>query len=129
MIKLGLQNRRPNKTMDNTQENFSNVKLEDEEDIDYSLKVSSIVNENKREEDKIGSDFAEIISSAINKVTTYMDNRLAIAKAREGIAYGLQEEGHVPPFLRFQLSCKPEVGDKDTYLELQTLWEEKSGGI
>ena len=34
-----------------------------------------------------------------SKVTTVMDIRLAISKAREGIiAYGLQEEGHIRLF-------------------------------
>ncbi|VDI34227.1 Hypothetical predicted protein [Mytilus galloprovincialis] len=58
-----------------------------------------------------------------------MDTRLAIAKAREGLAYALQTEGNIPPFCRINLSCRPDVSSKTIYRELQEMWITKESAI
>lgn len=110
----------------NTQEQFATLQ---EDDIDFSLAVTDIKGAEKREEDKTGDDFAGIISTAIKELRAKMDIRLAIAKAREGLAYGLQEKDNIPPFCRIQLSCRPDLLDKSIFLELQEKWNQKEDSI
>jgi hypothetical protein len=50
-------------------------------------------------------------------------------KARERLAYALKEGNNVPPFCRIQLSCKPDVIDKDIYSELQEKWQKKEQSL
>ncbi|VDI83880.1 Hypothetical predicted protein [Mytilus galloprovincialis] len=111
-----------------TQEVFSKAAFEDE-DVDFSLDVTDIKGTKKREEEKTGDDFAGIISTAVKELRSKMEIRFAIAKAREGLAYGLQEGNNVPPFCRIQLSCRPDVLDKNIYLELQKTWDQKEETI
>ena len=54
---------------------------------------------------------------------------MAIVKAREGLAYGLQEEGSLPPFSRINLSCKPDLNEKTIFLELQEIWGNKAKAV
>ncbi|VDI34226.1 Hypothetical predicted protein [Mytilus galloprovincialis] len=91
-----------------TQEQFAAQPFEEDE-IDLTLSVTNISNTKRKEEDKTVGDFADTISTAIVDLRNKMDTRLAIAKAREGLAYALQTEGNIPPFCRINLSCRPDV--------------------
>lgn len=124
MSKLSL-NKAKHEEIPPTQDNFVNAPFE-EEQIDFGLPVTNIKNPVKKEEDKSAGDFAGTISAAVKEMREKMDVRLAIVKAREGLAYGLQEDGHLPPFSRINLSCKPELNERTIFMELQEIWEAKA---
>ncbi|CAG2220920.1 unnamed protein product [Mytilus edulis] len=54
-----------------------------------------------------------------------MNSKLAIAKAREGLAYGLQEDGNIPPFCKILLDCRPDLLNRDYSKELVEIWTTK----
>ncbi|VDI11166.1 Hypothetical predicted protein [Mytilus galloprovincialis] len=105
----------------------------DDDVLDFSLKVTEIKPNvevvNKREEDKTSDDFAGVISSAVKDLRKNMDTRLAAAKAREGMAYGLLNNDNIPPFCRITLSCRPDLKDREIFNELQKKWDDKQDEI
>lgn len=98
----------------------------DTDEIDLTLPLTDISSEAKKEEDKTSGDFTDIVSGAIRELKNIMNGKLAIAKAREGIAYGLRDDGNLPPFCKFQLECRPDLMNKDYSRELAELWNQKS---
>ncbi|CAG2211017.1 unnamed protein product [Mytilus edulis] len=97
----------------------------DTEDFDLSLPLTNISSAPKKEEDKTESDFSDVVSGAVRDLRTIMNSKLAIAKAREGLAYGLQEDGNIPPFCKILLDCRPDLLNRDCSKELVEIWTTK----
>lgn len=53
-----------------------------------------------------------VIAKAVKTFRTQMDQRLAVAKAREGLALAVSDQNNLPPFCRLTLSCKPDLKDR-----------------
>ena len=94
-------------------------------DFDLSLLLTNISSAPKKEEDKTESDFSDVVSGAVRDVRTIMNSKLAIAKVREGLAYGLQEDGNIPPFCKILLDCRPDLLNRDYAKELVEKWTTK----
>lgn len=84
--KTGDKPRKKNEDIPCTLDAFEKESFEDD-DIDFTLTVTDINPTTKREEDKTGEDFAEIISSAVKELRTKMTSDLKLRKreSRTGI--------------------------------------------
>ena len=59
--------------------------------------------------DDSGPPPIDIAFEAVNKIEDIMNQRLYIAKAREGMAYG-KTSMNLPPFANFNARCTPDLG-------------------
>lgn len=99
------------------------------EQLDLSLPVTNIDKVKMNEEDKTSDDFTNEVSAAVRELRTNLENRLSLAKAREGLAYALEEEGNLPPFCKIVMVCRPELNNKTVFNELRDMWQAKERSI
>ena len=102
------------------QEHYAELKNEMEDDFDYSLNLTDVENQNEQPD-----NFTDVISTAGDNFDDKLDIRHKLACAREGIAYSMKAT-NLPPFMKWQISCYPNLGDKEYEESFQTLWKEKS---
>lgn len=101
----------------------------DDENIDLSMPVTKITETPKKEEDKTDDDFTNTVSSTIKEIRREMDTRLAFAKAREGLAYGLDDTGNLPPFCRINIWCRPTLNERAISDEIKDMWQKKEKSL
>jgi len=103
------------------QEHFFEMEMDDEEvDLDFGLQTTKLAGKDETKEEKVSrNDFAEVIAKAVKTFRTQMDQRLVVAKAREGLALAVSDKNSLPPFCRLTLSCKPDLKDRDLYQKVQ----------
>ena len=91
------------------------AKRAEEDDFDYSLNLSGY--ENQQHDTK--QNHAECVSAACNTFDAELNERHQIACAREGISYG-QSNGNMPPFMKYNVYCHPNLGNTAINTEFQT---------
>ena len=76
------------------QEHFFEMEMDDEEvDLDFGLQTTQWTGKDDTKEERVSrNDFAEVIAKAVKTFRTQMDQRLAVAKAREGLALAVSDE-------------------------------------
>lgn len=128
MLSLNKSNNKPESA---SASNMSQDLLNDSDKIDLSLPVTNINKDQseKNEEDKTVNDFTKEVSSTIKLLRVKFDSRLAVAKAREGLAYALDEEGNLPPFCKINLYCRPDLQDRSMANQLAEIWSTKERSV
>lgn len=92
-------------------------KIDDEEDIDFSLDLTNCKEENV--------DYSDIISETLSNFNHKIDIRHQVAKAREGLSYAIKSDNY-PPYLNINLKCTPGFHDDDTFNDFKEMWTTKS---
>lgn len=96
-------------------------KLDDEEEIDFSLDLSN----NKDE----FVDFSDIISDTLDDFSRKIDIRHQIAKAREGLLYASKSSNYNPPYLNIDYKCTARFHDEDIDNDFKEMWDTKSSAL
>uniref|UniRef100_A0A8W8KII8 Uncharacterized protein n=1 Tax=Magallana gigas TaxID=29159 RepID=A0A8W8KII8_MAGGI len=63
-----------------------------------------------------------------NSFETALTSRDSIACAREGLSYAIMS-GKLPPYMRWHLECRPNLGDESINKEFQEIWKTKTNTI
>lgn len=71
---------------------------------------------------------ADIVSDAVIKFETELNKRHNVACAREGISYAIVS-GKLPPYMRWQMDCRPNLGDPNINKEFQELWKTETRSV
>lgn len=69
--------------------------------------------------------WVDLLSDAVNSFETALTSKHSIACARESLSYAIVS-GKLPPFMRWQLECRPNLWINK---EFQELWKSKTNTI
>ena len=103
------------------QEHFFEMEMDDEEvDLDFGLQTTRLAGKDGTKEERVSrNEFDEVITKAVKTFRTQMDQRLAVEKAREGLALAVRDKNSLPPFCRLTLPCKFDLKDRGLYQKVQ----------
>ena len=103
------------------QEHFFEMEMDDEEvDLDFGLQTTRLAGKDGTKEERVSrNEFDEVITKAVKTFRTQMDQRLAVEKAREGLALAVRDKNSLSPFCRLTLPCKSDLKDRGLYQKVQ----------
>ena len=104
------------------------MKEDEDEMVNFNLKTTDVKDSATTSDDteKSNHDFAEIISTAIRRIKTQMEQRREAVRAREGLAVAIKDANFMPPFCRFSVSCKPDLKQAAVYKTIQEMWSSRA---
>ena len=102
------------------QEEFAKMQNELEDQFDYGLNLTDF-----NSPDVKSDNFTDSVSIACDNFTEKLGTRHQLACAREGIYFSMRNDT-LPPFMKWNISCNPNLGDKDIEIGFQSLWKEKT---
>lgn len=99
-----------------------------DEDFDYNLDLTNLELTSSIKEANQDNAYADLLSDAVDSFETALTSRHSIACAREGLSYAIMS-GKLPPYMRWHLECRPNLGDESINKEFQEIWKTKTNTI
>lgn len=106
------------------QEQVTSIPDSDEQ-FDYNLDLTNLELPSSDKETNQDNPWVDLLSDAVNSFETALTSKHSIACARESLSYAIVS-GKLPPFMRWQLECRPNLWISK---EFQELWKTKTNTI